>query len=252
MTVPSEISPHLFLDDTPSEAELKASKLCCAAMISLRYMAERQEIGLTKSGAFNRNFVVWAVDEFNWPPYTAEQLYVVNKVLNEDDVPPLFYLHALLRADRLIRHVKGKARLTKKGRALVGDHGGLQAALFETFFTKFDFAAFERWPIEMPDADTAHFLGVIQNRLTDWVPYPEFAGWCLPIFALPAQRGAPEEDAMFYLHTRLVRPLSWLGLLEEKEASRLAPIHSVQLRKPPLFDRFLRFEFRGDASRTVH
>jgi hypothetical protein len=65
----------------------------------------------------------------------------------------------------------------------------------------------------MPDADTFHFLGLICNRLADWVRYSEFASWRLPISALPAQRGTPEEDAMFYLATRLVRPLSWLLLL---------------------------------------
>ncbi|MCC0007994.1 MAG: hypothetical protein H6876_07710 [Hyphomicrobiaceae bacterium] len=100
-----------------------------------------------------------------------------------------------MRCAKLIRHIKGTARLTRAGKAFLDDHGRLQALLFETFFTKFDFAAHERWPTEMPDADTFHFLGVIRNRLADWVPYPEFAGWCLPIDALPAQRGTPEEDA---------------------------------------------------------
>ena len=104
----------------------------------------------------------------------------------------------------------------------------------------------------MPDADTFHFLGVIRNRLADWVPYREFAGWCLPIDALPAQRGTPEEDAMFYLATRVVRPLSWLGLLEKKEASRVAPIYTVELRKTPLFDLFLRFEIRRNLSQALH
>ena len=60
-----------------------------------------------------------------------------------------------------------------------GQFGRLQAVLFETFFTRFDFR--ERWPIEMPDADTFHFLAVIHTQLADWVAYPEFAASCLPI-----------------------------------------------------------------------
>ena len=252
MTLPSQISPYLFLNDTLTEPELAGSLLCKAAMITLRHMAEDGAIGLTKSGAFNRKFVVWAVDQFQWPGYTAEDLYRINKVLNEDDVPPLAYLHELLRAAKLIRHVKGKAVLTKAGKALIDDHGRLQAVLFETFFTRFDFASFERWPIEMPDADTFHFLGVIWNRLGDWVDYRDFAGWCLPIDILPAQRGTPEEDAMFYLATRLVRPLAWLGLLDRKERSRLAPIYEMRLRKTPLFDKFLRFELPRPSSATIH
>ena len=252
MTIPSQISPHLFLDEALDEAELAGSRLCMAAMTTLQHIAEHAGIGLTKSKAFNRKFVTWAVDQFNWPRYTAEELYIVNKVLNEDDVPPLIYLHELLLAAKLIRHRKGKAILTKAGKSLLDDHGRLQVMLFETFFTKFDFAAHERWRIEMPDADMLHFLGAIGNRLSDWVPYPEFAGWCLPIFALRAQRGTPEEDAMFYLATRVVRPLNWLGLLEQKEVSRLAPIHTVELRKTALFDAFLRFGIPHQHSRALH
>jgi hypothetical protein len=216
-------------------------------MTTLQRMAEQDGIGLTKSGAFNRNFVVWAVDQFDWPGYRAEQLYVVNKVLNEDDVLPVSYLHQLLCAAKLIRHAKGRAVLTKAGASHLGDHGRLQVMLFETFFTKFDFAAHERWLIEMPEADTLHFLGVIRHRLADWVPYPEFTGWCLPVCALPAQRGSPEEEAMFYLATRLVRPLTWLGLLEQKKISKRAAIQTLKLCKTPMFDKFVRIEFLQDS-----
>lgn len=252
MTIISKISPYLFLNEGLSEADLKDSRLCMASMKTLAYMREHGGIPLTKAGAFNRKFVVWAVDSFRWPGYTADELYVVNKVLNEDDVMPLSYLHDLLRTARLIRHAKGKAVLTKAGAALLGDYGRLQPLMFETFFTRFDFAAHERWPIEMEDADTLHFLGVIRNRLGGWVAYPEFAGWCLPVFALPPQRGTPEEDAMFYLATRLVRPLRWLGLTEQDDASRFAPIDTLRLRKTPLFDKFLRIEMAHDRSGTVH
>ena len=252
MTIASRISSHLFLNERLTDADLAGSRLCRAAMLSLGHLSERGGIGLTKSGAFNRKFVVWAVDQFHWPRFTAEDLYIVNKVLNEDDVPPLAYLHELLLVAKLIRHVKGKAVMTKASKALPQEPGRLQAVLFETFFTQFDFATHERWPFEMPDADIFHFLGVIHNRLNDWVSYPDFAGWCLPIFALPAQRGTAEEDAMFYLATRLVRPLTWLGLLEQEEISRLAPISTVKLRKTALFDKFLRFEIPTRHSTTVH
>jgi hypothetical protein len=211
-------------------------------MLTLKYIGVHGGIGLTKNGAFNRKFVTWAVDEFQWPRYTAEELYVINKVLNEDDVPPLPYLHHLLLAAKLIRHARGQAILTNAGKKHFGQPGLIQVALFEAFFTRFDFAAHERWPIEMREADTLHFLGVVHHRLTDWVPYPEFAGWCLPIFALQAQRGTPEEDAMSYLATRLIRPLKWLGLVEEKEGRRYAPLNTIQLRKTSLLDSFIRFE----------
>jgi hypothetical protein len=242
MTVVSQISPHLFLNERLGAVELAGSRLCVGAMKTLTYIQDKGGIGLTKNGAFNRKFVTWAVDEFQWPHYTAEDLYAINKVLNEDDVPPLPYLHHLLLDAKLIRHARDEARLTGAGGTHLGQPGLLQATLFETFFTRFDFAAHERWPIEIREADFLHFLGVVRHRLTDWVPYPEFAGWCLPIFALQPQRGTPEEDAMFYLETRLIRPLKWLGLVEAKESRRYAPINTIQLRKTPLLDSFMRFE----------
>jgi hypothetical protein len=252
MTIPSQISPHLFLNETLTESDLSGSRLCNAAMATLRHIADTGGVGLTLSGAFNRRFVDWAVDQFQWPRYTAEELYRINKVLNEDDVLPIGILHELLCNAGLLRHVKRQGVLTRPAKAVVGNHGRLQAILFETFFTRFDFAAFERWAIEMPDADTFHFLGVIRNRLTNWVPYPDFASWCLPIYALPPQRGTPDEDAMFYLASRLVRPLVWLGLLEEREPSRLAPIYRVELRKTPMFDKFLRLDIPTPRPVTVH
>jgi hypothetical protein len=246
----SRISPWLTVNETLSAADLSGSRLCNAGMTVLAHMSESGSVGLTGSGAFNRKFVVWAVDQFQWPGYTALELAVANRVLNEEDVFPLLVLHALLRGAKLIRRTGNKAVLTKDGNALVGDAGRLQVVLFETFFTRFDFAAFDRRPVEISGADTVHFLGVVKNRLTTWVDYPTFASWCLPLAALP-QEGL-RQMAMFYLETRVVRPLAWLGLIEQADPSYLAPLETVRLRKTPLFDQFMQFDVPAFGSIVVH
>ena len=126
MTVVTRVSPHLFLDDTLNEEALAGSRLCGAAMTVLRCAIHPGGIGLTKSGAFNRKFVTWAVDELRWPHYTAADLAAVNRVLNEEDVPPLSYLHELLLIAKLIRHAKDHVLLTKNGREHLGQPGRLQ------------------------------------------------------------------------------------------------------------------------------
>ncbi len=82
MTVVSQISPRLLLNEQLSTDTLAGSRLCVAAMKTLAYIRDKGGIGLTKNGAFNRKFVTWAVDEFQWPHYTTEDLYAINKVLN--------------------------------------------------------------------------------------------------------------------------------------------------------------------------
>jgi hypothetical protein len=51
VTVPSQISPHLFLSETLTKADLTESRLCIAAMSTLQHIAGLGSIGLTKSGA---------------------------------------------------------------------------------------------------------------------------------------------------------------------------------------------------------
>lgn len=51
--------------------------------LALRYADENGGIGLTDSGAFNRKFVHWAAEHFEWSEYTAAELFEMNKVLDE-------------------------------------------------------------------------------------------------------------------------------------------------------------------------
>ena len=97
----------------------------------LTYAHELGGIPLTQSMAnFNRRCVEWAAEEFRWPGYEPDDLYAVNKVLNEPDFPPLF------GNTRLIRHFKGKAVLTKAGRAVLASMAGSKPSfLIEHFST---------------------------------------------------------------------------------------------------------------------
>jgi len=150
--------------------------------------------------------VTWAAEDFQWPGYEAEELYRLNKMLNEHDFMPLAIMRELMIGARLLRHYKGKAVPTKAGKAMIGDHGALQAELFDAYFLALDHRAFERFPIDHDDPDFVHFIGVIQNLLDDCVPMTELAGWCLPIDLITSYRFSPMEDVCYYLLSRLVRP----------------------------------------------
>ena len=80
-------------DDHP---DLARSPLLRAALLTLRYAQEHGAIGLTKTLAFKRVFVHWAVEHFDWPGKSAEEMFRYSKVINEYEFPPLEVLHQLL------------------------------------------------------------------------------------------------------------------------------------------------------------
>jgi hypothetical protein len=249
----SRIAPFIMLNESLGVSDLSGSLMAINGMKVLTRVTEDGGITLTKSGAFYRKFVTWAAEDFQWPDYEPERLYVVNKVLNEPDFMPLAIMHELMIGARLLRHYKGKALPTKAGKAMIHDHGALQAELFDAFFLALDHGAYERFPIDYDNPDFVHFLGVIQNRLDDWVPMTELAGWCLPIDLITSYRFSPMQDASYYLLSRLTRPLLWLGMLEQHpDDDRRMRIEDRRYRKTALYDRFLHFKFTRAMSGTVH
>lgn len=249
----SRISPFVLLNESLGASDLSGSPMAINGMKVLTRVVADGGITLTKSGAFYRKFVTWAAEDFQWPGYEAEELYALNKVLNEWDFLPLAIMHELLIGARLIRRYKGKALLSQAGKRMVGDYGALQAELFDTFFISFDGAGHERFPIEYDEADIVHFLYVVQSRLDDWVPLTGLAGWCLPLDLITSYRFSPVQDASFYLHSRLIRPLLWLGLIEQHpDENRRFMIEDRRYRKTPLFNRFVSFKTIRDGGWTVH
>jgi len=238
----STLSPFVYLTPALARQELVGSPLAINGMKLLSYIDKNGGVPLTQSlGAFHRKCVEWAAHEFQWPGYEPEILYSVNKVLNEPDFPPLYMLHWALQDLRIIRHYKGMALLTKRGRSVLGNHGELQAVLAEWILAE---------PLQdnlSPEAaalfwDLRHMLGVISNRLGDWVTLGVFTEWALPVDLFPF--GGPlgrRHEASFFIARNFVRPLTWLGMLEESPMN--APGTSMmdrQFRKTIIFDRFFR------------
>jgi hypothetical protein len=92
------------------------SPLLRGMLLSVAYADGEGGIGLTATGAMNRKFVHWAAVHFLWPGFTAEDLYSMNKVLNEADMPPLWVVRDMLRHLKLLRRKKDTLIPTKLGR----------------------------------------------------------------------------------------------------------------------------------------
>ena len=221
----------------------------------LFYCEQNGGISLTQSlGAFHRKCVEWAAYEFQWPGYEPEQLYLMNKVLNEPDFPPLSTLHWALQDLRIIRHYRGRAVLTKRGRSILDNHGGLQAVLTEWMLARplqdnlTREAAALFW-------DLRHMLDVISNRLGDWMTLGNFSELALPVELFPAKGPlGRRHEAGFFLARNFVQPLTWLGVLEESPLNNSGiTMMDRQFRKTSLFDAFFKIALpSGIAVAVVH
>ena len=205
---PVMIEFRTLADDHP---DLAQSPLLRGALLTLQYVQENGSIGLTKTKAFKRVFVHWAVEHFDWPGKSSEEMFSYNKVINEYEFPPLEVLHFLLISLRLGRHFKGEFRLTKRGAELANAPGRLFAELIPYFVLRIDHASYARfedrlfgkWDVWMNVINVEADHGTTEAALFEaFYDEPEdwhTAGW--------------REMAAF--SSCVLRPLKWAGLLTE-------------------------------------
>jgi hypothetical protein len=199
------------------ELALAHSPLLRAAQLTIDYMVANGPIGLTPSKALKRYFVQWAAEAFAWPHHTAADLLAINRVLNEQDFPPLVVLHDVLLGARLARHYRGALVPTKMGIGLKDRPAQLWQLLASHLLFEIDHGRYARaserpvgiWDIFLNIINVEAQAGVTEERL------------CHVLF------GGEERDfarhgwqvaAGFYIH--VLRPLCWTGLMDELRSRR--------------------------------
>lgn len=216
---------------------LAQSPMLRAAVLTLGHAQEHGSIGLTKTKAFKRVFVHWAVETFDWPGKSAEEMFRFSKVINEYEFPPLEVLHQLLITLRLGRHVKDEFRLTKRGAELARTPSHLFAELIPFFILNVDHASYARF----------------EER-----PFGTWDVW-LNVINVEADRGTTEEALFAAFHGKesswgtdgwrelavfsscVLRPLEWAGLLAETREKRDGR-HIHHVFKTPLWRSVLKLE----------
>ena len=220
-------------DDDPL---LLTSPLIRGVLKTAEYIAANGGITLTKSGAFNRKFVHWAAAEFDWPGYSEEELFSINKVLNEWDFPPVGDIHALLKGLKLARHYKGKFLLTKAGKELVKQPGLLLSELVPNFLFRLDHGAHLRaedqvlgnWDIFLNVINVEADHGTSRSALRK------------TLYGDPDPSDSFHDSIASTLYVTVLRPLCWAGLLKEEEPHRL--LSDERFTKTELWRRTLRLD----------
>lgn len=190
---------------------LDQSHLFRGARLILGYIVEHGPIPLTPSKAFKRVFVNWAAEAFVWPHWTVEDLYRVNKVLNEYDFGPLEVLHNLLMDLKLGRHYKGTFRITKLGQELLANPSALFETLLPFFLFNVNHAYYSRSAHEtFRDWEVA--MNILNVEAENGVSLGEF---CSIIFGTEPRNREQQWEAEGELYIGVLRPLSWAGFLDE-------------------------------------
>lgn len=192
------------------EPSLAGAPMIGSAQKLLAYLAEHDAIGLTKGKAFQRKFVHWAAAEFAWPGWEEDKLFLVNKVLNEYDFPPLEALHFVLLKLKLIRHYKLTCRLTKAGRDISGKSGELFNLMAPFWLFEIDHAASSRMP-EPRLGNWDVFLGVLHTEAAQGVT----CGVLREILYGRPDAAQPYDRILGIIWSQVLKPLCWLGLLAE-------------------------------------
>jgi hypothetical protein len=197
---------------------LDKSKLLHALEQTIRYADANGGIGLTQTKAFNRKFAHWGAENFNWPQYSADELLRIQKVLNEWDVPPVGVIHDVMTIAKWGRHTKGVFKLSKSLTTLAVRRGKLFAELAQHYLFRYNHDRFSRSDFTAP-GNWDIFLNVInveaQQGLTE-------AHLVKTLYGLEDPKNPFDRDysnRRWFLVSNVLRPLTWIGFLEETRAS---------------------------------
>lgn len=191
--------------DTPHLAHARLSN---CALILLEQAETQGGLALTPGGALKRVHVTWAADAFDWPGHTPDELYRVNKVLNEEDLFPLWVLHQLLIHTKHARHYKSAFRPTRAGRALIGAPHRAFNEIVPRFLFGVDHAAMGRGRSAIPGR-LGHYLDVLNLEAGNSIEINALINLALG----PAQGEYDPRPSSLYVE--ILRPLIWSGLLLE-------------------------------------
>ncbi|MEL6243980.1 MAG: hypothetical protein AAFQ85_01355 [Pseudomonadota bacterium] len=198
-----------FREIPPDTPHLDLARLPAFAARLLEYADEQGGLALTPGGALKRVHVTWAAEAFAWPSYTLDELYCVNKVLNEEDVFPLWVLHQLLIHTKHARHDKKAFRPTKAGHTLIGAPHRAFNQIVPCFLFEVDHGAMGRGRSGIPGG-IRHYLDVLNLEANEWTGLEALTNTILGPSPEPWDPRPPS------LYVEALRPLIWSGLLLEK------------------------------------
>ncbi len=250
---PSADNQAIRLEPSLTEQDLAGSAVTRTARILLQRAVDAGGLKLTATGNLSRAVVAEMIELVEWPGLDRDEVYRLNKVINEPDFLPVHFVRVLLEGTKLVRKNRDKllpSRLGKKMLA-VEQYSALQALLFHIALWHLNMGYFDRCPVQSwPQNDVGVVLWSLSASATDWQTPEKLTRLCaVPVIGVLE---ASWDFGSFAFEARILRPLTWFGLLEcrwERQAGLGEP---RQYRKTPLYDRFIRFNVEIERPATRH
>ncbi|MCB8837026.1 hypothetical protein [Aurantimonas sp. VKM B-3413] len=221
-----------------------SSPMATNAMLFLSRLVDGAK--LTATGNLTRAFVAEAIETLSWPAFDPEEAFWLHKVINERDFLPLHAMRVFCDRAKLIRVYKGQLRLTKAGKQIVAaqDFGRLHGELFRAAFWKTNLAYFDGHPLApWPQGDVGLVLWCLSVSAHRWQsPHMLVRSCTVPINGILEDQYRGELGG-YILEHRILRPVSWFGLLDVETLPHpeFKTIKLRRYRKAPTFDQFLSF-----------
>jgi hypothetical protein len=251
---PSRDRRAIRLAVNTSAADIAASPVANNTLTLLRSADGTTGLKLTATGNLSRAIVAEMCDRFKWPNYDKAEAFVLHRVINEPDFLPLYFVRLLCGAAGLLRRSRGSLRLTQHGRrVLIGDgQSGLQALLFHIAFWQTNLAYFDRVPLQSwPQSDIGIVLWSLSASASTWeTPEHLMRLSTVPVIGvLEAKWDFPTRA----FEARILRPLTWFGLVEMQHDDGARPgfVEQRRYRKTPYFDRLISFEVELEEQPTI-
>lgn len=243
---PGPDSPVKVSDNLP-ESEVNEVRFVKNSRILLQTAREEDGLPATNAGNFKRVVVHDFLERMEFNPDRVKDIYEFNKVINEQDVPPLHILRIVLKLGDFLE-LSGKSfHPTSKAISLIrpGRASDLMKELFLTYFKEFNIAYFSRgkdWT-EIQDTITYTFyqLSKYDNNWQDWLDFID----PLIIHVIKEKAEEENEDSLDYYYSgRVLKPLEKFELVESRLVGEGEPYEKdEEYRKTSLYDRFIEFNF---------
>jgi len=225
-----------------TENEFQLSAITKSTLGFLEAASETPGLKLTATGNLSRAVVADMCDIFDWPDFNKEERFRLNKVINETDFLPLFFVRHVSQFAKLVHRRQGYMKVTSAGRSILEHREALQAVLFHTAFWNMDLGDLGRglhsgWP----QGDIGVVLWSLSVAANTWQPRDRLTRLC----TIPNNGvlNSTWDTGSLAMEAKILRPLLWFGMLEHKQEEIEGDKLNLRnfYRKSPLFDRFCHF-----------